>query len=204
MNDEEILKREVTGLVLCGGLGRRLGGVDKGLHPVAGRPMAMLVLDRLAPQVGELTISANRNRDIYGAWGYPVVADESDSFDGPLAGVLSALGACRSPWLVTVPCDAPNLPHDLVERLLDAADAADTPTACAFDGRRLQPTFCAYRRDIADSLRGYLAAGERKIDRFLEDVGLARADFRGRENAFLNLNTPGDVAAYEADSRDSP
>ena len=198
MNSGKPGNEEVTGLVLCGGRARRLGGVDKGLHPVAGRPMAAHVLDRLAPQVGSIMISANRNREVYAAWGYPVVADESDAFDGPLAGVLAALSACRSRWLVTVPCDAPDLPVDLVARLLEAAGESGAPTACAGDSERLQPTFCAYRRDIADALRAYLDAGGRKIDRFLEDVGLARADFSDSEDGFLNLNTPQDVETYEA------
>ncbi len=190
--------KDVTGLILCGGLARRLGGVDKGLHAVAGRPLIDHVMERLRPQVHAVVISANRNRTAYSAWGYPVVADDADTFDGPLAGVLAALRVCSTPWLVSVPCDAPVMPVDLVEKLVCAADSAGKPTACPFDGERLQPTFCAFRRELQTPLEAYLAAGGRKIDRFLESVGLVRADYAGCADAFVNLNAPEDVSRYEA------
>ncbi len=189
---------EATAVVLCGGRGRRLGGVDKGLYEVAGRPLVEHVLERLRGQVSTVVISANRSQADYAGYGFDVVGDRGGDYDGPLAGVLAAMPLCRTPWLVSVPCDAPALPTDLVGRLLDGADAdAASATRCVFDGERLQPTFCAYRRELAPRLADYLAGDGRKIDRFLEAVGLARVDFAGRGEEFVNLNDADEVARFE-------
>lgn len=190
--------RLATALVLCGGRGQRLGGVDKGLHEVGGRALVEYVFERIAPQVAAIVVSANRNRSRYGAYGYTVVADVGDDFKGPLAGVLAGLGACRTPWLVSVPCDAPDAPHDLVARLVGAAVDDGAQIACAVDGERMQPTFCAYHASLAAPLAEYLNGGGRKIDRFLFSRRIVEVSFAGRESQFANLNTDDDVRRFEA------
>src|SRR5690606_1658159 len=129
----------------------------------------------------------------YGTYGYPVVSDGVDDFRGPLAGVLAGLGACGTPWLVSVPCDAPEAPDDLVARLVGAAVADGAEIACAVDGERMQPTFCAYHGSLADPLAEYLNGGGRKIDRFLFSRRIVQVSFAGREREFANLNTDDDV-----------
>lgn len=186
-----------TGLVLCGGRGQRLGGIDKGLHDVGGRALVEYVFERIAPQVAAIIVSANRNRSRYGSYGYPVVSDGADDFRGPLAGVLAGLGACGTPWLVSVPCDAPETPDDLVARLVGAAVADDSEIACAVDGERMQPTFCAYHSSLAEPLADYLNGGGRKIDRFLFSRRIVQVSFAGREREFANLNTDDDVRRFE-------
>lgn len=186
-----------TGLVLCGGLGRRLGGTDKGLHPVGGKPLVCYVLDRLTPQVEVMMINANRNLDRYRRFGHPVIADRDGEFKGPLAGVLAGMYACHTEWLVTAPCDAPHLPRDLVANLFDAASAGGAEIACASDGERLQPTFCLYRTRLASALADYLESGERKIDRFLFGRLLVTVEFEGRQAEFVNLNAPDDISVFE-------
>ncbi len=188
----------VTALVLCGGRARRLGGIDKGLYPLLGRPLVEHVLERIAPQVGDIVISANRSVDSYRSYGYPVLGDRTDTYDGPLAGVLSGLDHCANPWMVCVPCDAPDLPSDLVPRLLGAALEADAEIVAADDGGRLQPTFALYRRELVDPLAGYLETGGRKIDRFFQSRRFVTADFSDRPEAFVNINSADDARAFSA------
>lgn len=187
----------VTGLVLAGGRGSRMGGVDKGLQPFRGRPLARHALDRLSPQVGALLVNANRHTDTYQAWGMTVVADAMpQEFAGPLAGFLAGLRACRTPWLCTVPCDTPLFPTDMVERLSAAAESegADIAMACAReeDGQwRAQPVFCLLRASLADSLQAFMRAGGRKIDAWTgqhRTVQL-RFDAPADAHAFFNANT---------------
>jgi len=130
--------KAVTGLILAGGQARRMSGEDKGLVDLAGRPMVERVIEALRPQVGSLLLSANRNLDRYAAYGYPVVADELDGFQGPLAGVLSALRSVATEFMVAVPCDAPCLPPDLVQRLHASCLADTADAAVVHDGRRLR------------------------------------------------------------------
>jgi molybdopterin-guanine dinucleotide biosynthesis protein A len=188
----------VTALVLCGGRARRLGGVDKGLYPLLGRPLVEHVLERIAPQVGDIVISANRSVDSYQVYGHPVFGDLTGSYDGPLAGVLSGLQNCASAWMVCVPCDAPDLPSDLVPRLLRAALDADVEVAAASDGDRLQPTFALYRRALVEPLAVYLETGGRKIDRFFESRRFATVDFSDQPQAFVNINSADDARAFSA------
>lgn len=189
---------EVSALILSGGRGRRLGGVDKGLYAVGGRALIEHVLERIEPQVADCLISANRNLARYAVYGHPVVGDDNGAFDGPLAGVAAALGRVRGEWLATAPCDAPAVSKVLIERLLDAALARSADICCADDGERLQPTFCLYHRRVAPSLRAYLARGGRKIDRFFPEHRFATADFSDAPGSFANLNTRGEIAAFES------
>lgn len=188
----------VTGLVLAGGLGRRMGGEDKGLLELAGRPMIESVLAALRPQVGSLLINANRNLDRYGAYGYPVIADMLEGYAGPLAGVLSALQRIDSGFLVTAPCDAPLVASDLVHRLYQACVSSGADVAVASDGRRQQPVFLLLRAGLAPGLEAYLARGGRKVDTWFEEVRLAEADFSDVPDTFLNVNDPDERRRVEA------
>lgn len=190
--------RAVTGLVLAGGLGRRMGGEDKGLVTLAGRPMVVHVLDALRPQVGPLLINANRNLDRYGAYGYPVVSDSLPGYLGPLAGVLSALQRVETEFMVTAPCDAPLIAPDLVARLHAACVAAGADVAVATDGQRQQPVFLLLRATVAPSLEAYLAGGGRKIDTWFGTVRVAEASFVDEPDTFVNVNDPAERARVEA------
>ena len=187
----------VTGLILAGGLARRMDGRDKGLLPLAGRPLVAHVIERFAPQVGALLISANRNREEYAAFGHPVLADAVPDFAGPLAGLHAGLLACRTPLLATVPCDAPRLPADLVERLhAELLLTQGAPAAAAFAGAHMQPTFMLCRREIIGELERYLAGGGRRIHTWLEGIGACAVTFPD-DSAFINLNTPSELAELE-------
>jgi molybdopterin-guanine dinucleotide biosynthesis protein A len=191
----------ITGLVLAGGRGTRMGGVDKGLQPHRGLPLARHALERLRPQVGALLVNANRHLDTYRAWGVGVVADAQADFAGPLAGMLAGLEAAQTPWLVTVPCDTPGFPADLVARLTAAAQEEDTDVAIAAtheaDGSlQPQPVFCLLRTALAPSLRAFLDAGQRKIDRWTVQHRCATVIFDDAD-AFFNANTLDELAALQ-------
>lgn len=180
----------VTGVVLAGGRATRMGGDDKGLIELAGRPMIEHVLRALAPQVSALIINANRNRERYAAFGYPVVADDMEGFQGPLAGMCAALAAADTELVLFVPCDSPLLPQDLVPRLVRARAEQDCDIAVAFGAGRLQPVFALVPTALASSLREYLARGGRKIDRWYAEHRCAHADFSDVPDTFINVNTP--------------
>jgi molybdenum cofactor guanylyltransferase len=183
------LQHEITGLVLAGGRGTRMGGVDKGLVEVEGRTLVERVIERLRPQVGPMLISANRNLDRYRAFGYPVLLDAEEGlepFPGPLAGMLAGLRAATTPWIATAPCDAPFLPADLVTHLVEAL--AGARAAVAYVGDTIQPVFCLLHVDLADDLAGALAHGERRVEAWLRGIGAAPALFLLAES-FANFNT---------------
>jgi molybdenum cofactor guanylyltransferase len=180
----------ITGLILAGGMARRMGGEDKGLVELAGRPMIEHVLDALRPQVGSLLINANRNVDRYAAYGHPVISDTLEGYLGPLAGVLSALRHLATEYLVTAPCDAPLVAPDLALRLYQACAAADAEVVVATDGQWRQPVFLLLRAGVAPSLEAYLAGGGRKIDTWLGQVRLAEADLSDAPDTFVNVNDP--------------
>jgi molybdopterin-guanine dinucleotide biosynthesis protein A len=193
---EAAARAPLTGLVLAGGRGARMGGVDKGRVGYRGRPLIEWVLDALAPQVDALVISANRHVDDYAAYGYPVVTDATPDYPGPLAGVLAGLRVTTTDWLLVVPCDTPHLPPDLARRLLAAAHASDAPLAVATDGVREHHGCFVIRRELHTSLADYLARGERAIHRWHAQFPRALAGFAPAD--FVNLNTPaelGDPAA---------
>lgn len=187
----------ITGLVLAGGRARRMGGIDKGLVELAGRPMIAHVLAALEPQVGRILINANRNLDRYASFGHPVVVDEVQGYLGPLAGVLSGLRSATTELLLTAPCDSPLLAPDLATCLLAALEQDCAEIAVADDGERLQPTFLLLRCELTASLERFLAAGGRKIDAWLEQHRLARADLRHRRESFVNVNDPAERAELE-------
>ena len=181
-------REEITGLLLAGGMGRRMGGADKGLVEYGGRPLAARALERLAPQVGAVLVNANRNLAAWRAFGHPVIEDRIAGFAGPLAGLHAGLATCATPWLVTAPCDSPNLPADLVTRLANGIAVAGADLAVASAGGRWQPVFALLRRELADALEAYLAVGERKIDRWFAGLGHVVVEFDDA-NAFANINT---------------
>jgi molybdopterin-guanine dinucleotide biosynthesis protein A len=191
-------RADVTGLVLAGGRATRLGGVDKGLVDLAGRPLVAHVLDRLRPQVATVLISANRNPERYGTLADQVVGDGIDGFQGPLAGLAAGLAACRTRWLVMVPCDSPFLPTSLVSRLLAAATTDGAQIATVHDGQRLQPVFSLVGRTLAADLSRYLESGERKIDQWFARHPTAVADFSDGADGFVNVNTPAELAQAAA------
>jgi molybdopterin-guanine dinucleotide biosynthesis protein A len=195
-----IARQDITGLVLAGGRGLRMGGLDKGLQNFRGTPLALHALKRLAAQTGPLLVNANRHPETYRAFGAPVVADADDSFAGPMAGLLAGLDACATPWLLAVPCDAPWFPQDLGERLAQAASQAQARAAVAQDRAdgvpRLQPVFCLVHVSLKDSLRHWLAGGGRKAREWLvaQQAATALFDRPGDAQAFFNANTPADLA----------
>lgn len=179
---------KVTGLILAGGLGRRMGGRDKGLQHFRGKPMVAWSIERLAPQVDALLVNANQNLEHYEAFGYPVVPDRIAGFAGPLAGLHTGLLACETPLLVTAPCDSPFFPEDLVARLRTALDAVGADLAVAKTGDQPHPVFSLVRREVLDGLSAFLEAGGRKVDAWYAALKVAKVPFPD-ERAFANINT---------------
>ncbi len=187
----------ITGLILAGGQGRRMGGVDKGLQPLRGRPLVSWVLDRLRPQVTEVLINANQNQAEYARLGCRVVGDEIGGFAGPLAGLHAGLKANVHPFLVMVPCDSPFLPADLVERLHAALVAHHADVAVAKTGAQAHPVFCLVRESLAGHLAAFLEAGGRKIDAWYASLRVVEVAFDDQAEAFSNINTRAELDAAE-------
>jgi len=177
----------ITGLILAGGQGRRMGGVDKGLQLLRGKPMAQWAIERLAPQVDEVLINCNQNLDAYARFGYRLVPDEVGGFAGPLAGLHAGLKAAAHPLVVTVPCDSPFLPEDLVSRLNDHIENSDL--AVAKTGDQPHPVFSLVRKNVLDSLEAFLAGGGRKIDAWYASLRTVEVSFDDEADAFRNINT---------------
>ena len=192
---------QITGLVLAGGRGSRMGGLDKGLQPLSGRPLALHALERLAPQVGPLAVNANRHLEAYARFGVPVWPDALPDHPGPLAGWLEGLRRCATPWLVSIPCDTPHFPPDLVARLAEAVESADADLAMAVireEGRpRRQPVFTLMKRSLANSLAAQLQGGRRRVDLWTDTQRGTEVVFDDAE-AFFNVNTLEDLQRLEA------
>ena len=186
-----IPKEDITGLILAGGRGTRMGGVDKGLQNHRGIPLALHALLRLQPQVGAMLINANRNLGAYESMGVPVWPDALPDYPGPLAGMLAGLEHCTTPYLMTVPCDTPNFPEDMVERLADALSGdEDIAMVATREGNELvrQPVFLLMKTTLLESLVAYLHAGERKIDPWTAQQRRVLVEFQ-EPSAFFNANT---------------
>jgi molybdopterin-guanine dinucleotide biosynthesis protein A len=192
--------KDITGLILCGGRGSRMGGVDKGLQNHHGMPLALHALLRLSPQVGQILINANRNLSAYESMGAPVWPDPVGDYAGPLAGWQAGLERCETPFMVTVPCDTPNFPTDLVARLAEALarEGADIAMAATMeDGAvQVQPVFCLLKASLLESLVAFLHGGQRKIDRWTAQHRCATVLFPDAQ-AFFNANTPQDLAQLQ-------
>jgi molybdopterin-guanine dinucleotide biosynthesis protein A len=184
-----------TGVILAGGRATRMGGRDKGLLPLAGKPMVEWVMAALKPQVTDIIINANRNLDTYAAYGYRVVSDRLHGFCGPLAGIASSMESASTPYIVTTPCDSPLVPLDLAHRLYRALRVNRAEISVAHNGERLQPVFALLECAILNSLLDYLEAGERKIDTWYSRHKLAIVDFSDRPESFVNINTPDEIEA---------
>ena len=177
----------ITGLILAGGQGRRMGGVDKGLQPLRGKPLAQWALERLAPQVDELLINCNQNFDAYARFGHRLVTDEVTGFAGPLAGLHAGLRAASHPLVVTVPCDSPFLPPDLVSRLQGRLTQHDL--AVAKTGDQPHPVFSLVRKTVLTDLEAFLRDGGRKIDAWYARLRTVEVAFDDEADAFRNINT---------------
>ncbi len=182
-------RHDITGVILAGGRGRRMGGIDKGLAPFAGRPLIEWVIDALSPQVNSLLISANRNDAIYARYGIPVISDLAAGFKGPLAGIASAMRAASTDWIVTVPCDGPLLPGNLVSRLIDALTSNHADLAVATHGERIQPVYALLPVTLAPALDAEIERGTAKVETWMMQSCFALADFSDQPMAFSNVNT---------------
>jgi molybdopterin-guanine dinucleotide biosynthesis protein A len=180
----------VTAAVLAGGMGRRMGGVDKGLVEVLGRPMIAWTLEAMRPQVGRMLINANRSQAEYSAFGLPLIGDRHEGFQGPLAGLHAVLEAAETPYVAIVPCDTPRLPRDLVARLARALTKDKTELAVAEAGGRVHTLHGLFRVELLSDLTRALESGERKPDAWYATRRWSRVDFSDIPEAFDNINTP--------------
>jgi len=194
---------QITGLILAGGRGTRMGSVDKGLQSFRGAPMAMHVMMRLSPQVDRIMINANQNLGPYEGFGVPVWPDEMPDFAGPLAGLQTGMAHCETEYLVTAPCDSPFLPTDLVQRLAEALEKNDADVAIAVTGegatRQPHPVFCLTKAALLPHLTHYLQEGGRKFEKWYASLKSVEVRFDD-EDAFRNINTLDDLRKYEATS----
>lgn len=190
-------KQTVTGAILAGGKARRMTGEDKGLIELGRKPMIEYVLASFRDQVGPIIVNANRNQTAYARYHYPVIPDQLSGFCGPLAGIASVMQHTRTEFMVSVPCDSPFIPDDLVQRLFQALMEQDTDISVAHNGKRIQPVFSLFKCILIDSLMDYLNRGERKIDKWFHQHSHAIVDFSDQPDAFLNINTPEDLASLE-------
>ena len=190
--------QKVTGVILAGGLARRMNNQDKGLINYKGHPMVSYAIAALAAVADQSLINANRNKEHYQQFGLPVVADQTASFDGPLAGVLTAMIHTDADVLVVMPCDSPLIKAEHLQKLLLARAEHDADVAVAFDGERLHPVFLAIKTSLKTSLQDYLDSGQRKIDRWLEQQKMVKADFSNEPKIFININTLTELSELEA------
>jgi molybdenum cofactor guanylyltransferase len=189
---------KVTGVILAGGLARRMNNQDKGLVKYKGLTMVSYAIAALTTVADQTLINANRNLEKYQEFGLPVVADQTSSFDGPLAGVLTAMIHTDADVLVVIPCDSPFIKAEHLQKLLTTRAKNDADAAVAFDGERLHPVFLALKTSLKTSLQDYLASGQHKVDRWLEQQKMVKADFSNEPEIFTNINTLSELSELEA------
>ncbi len=194
MNDQT----KVVGTILAGGLARRMNNQDKGLVMFRGKAMVEYALKAMNTVVELVFINANRNQAQYQQFGVSVIADQTDSFDGPLAGVLTAMMHCQSDILLVMPCDTPLVGSEHLQKLLQTLMTSGADITVAFDGERMHPVFLALKTDLQASLEAFLASGERKIDRWLTQHNLVKVDFSDQQHIFRNINTLQELSDLEA------
>ncbi|MDO9213039.1 MAG: molybdenum cofactor guanylyltransferase MobA [Methylococcales bacterium] len=188
---------KITGVILAGGLARRMNHQDKGLVCYRGRPLVSYAIAALAPLVHETIINANRHHEYYQQFGLRVVADQTASFDGPLAGILTAMLNTDAEVLLVVPCDAPLMTSEHLQKLLTTRAALNADVAVAFDGERLHPVFLAIHSRLQTSLQDYLASGERKVQTWLAQHHAVQVDFSASPEIFTNVNTLTELSLLE-------
>ena len=191
----------ITGVILAGGQGRRMGGVDKGLQILRGKPMAQWVIERFAPQVNEVLVNANQNLEAYARFGYRVIPDEIGGYAGPLAGLQRGLSEASHELVATVPCDSPFLPHDLVERLYLGMQRDGAEIAVAKTGTQAHPVFCLCRKQLLPGLTSFLGAGGRKIDAWYAALNVTEVPFDDEAAAFSNINTETELKDFDDEVR---
>lgn len=194
----DIKETKITGLILAGGRASRMGGVDKGLITVNGKCMIEHCIAKLRPQVGQIFISANRNTEQYGQYGFTVLEDNFGEFEGPLAGLLRALEISKTAPVLVVPCDAPLVPSDLANRLLEFYVEGETTAVIPHDGTRLQMLFGLYSQDVISSLTEYLASGQRKVEIWVTALDHIVVDFSNEKESFMNINTKSDLQTAQS------
>lgn len=192
-----ISARDITAVILAGGRGRRMGGQDKGLIEFNGRALVAILIDRLSQQVSSILINANRNRDRYQAFGYPVVSDQLDDYQGPLAGFACAMDKVDTDFILTLPCDGPSLASDYVSRFITSQQHSGAAICVAHDGERLQPVHALIKVDLLTSLNAFLDSGDRKIDRWYAMHDFVKTDFSDCADMFRNINTPSDQQSMQ-------
>ena len=193
--------KDITGLILAGGRAQRMGGIDKGLILFHDKPLIESAIAKLKPQVQTIVINANRNITKYAGYGYPVIMDETPDFSGPLAGFSVGLKACKTPFLLTAPCDSPLLPNNLAELLSAEMERGDFELIYASskeaDGKVwAQPVFCLMRANLQDSLASFLLKGDLKIDRWFKELRSSTVIFDDPQ-VFANVNTPEELKSLE-------
>jgi molybdenum cofactor guanylyltransferase len=187
----------VTALILAGGKGRRLDGQDKGLIELLGRPLIEYILETITAQTSSVLINANRNQDAYQGYGHTVISDALSDYQGPLAGFAIGMKTSSTPYIVTLPCDGPFVPVDLVSRLVKTLKTQNADIAVAHDGTRIQPVYALIPVNLLSSLSNFLESGDRKIDRWYTQHNFAYSDFSDQPEAFLNINTADDLEQIE-------
>ena len=198
------MSNQITGLILAGGRGSRMGETDKGLQLFRGKAMVEHVLERFAPQVDETIINANRNLSTYAAYRHRVVPDGIEGFAGPLAGLHVGMQAASSPLIATAPCDSPFLPLNLIARLYDALLAEDADLAVAKTFDQAHPVFCLTKTDLEPHLREFLQSGQRKIDKWYASLNVVEVQFDDNVDAFANINTVNELRQLEPDAPAGP
>lgn len=188
---------KIVGVILAGGRARRMNNQDKGLVSFKGRPMISYALAALTPVVGQVYINANRNLELYRQFGHPVISDQTDSFDGPLAGVLAAMSYTEAEVLVVIPCDSPLINAEQLQKMIITLAGSRADVAVAFDGTRLHPVFFAVKTSLKNNLHDYLATGQRKVMDWLAEQALVQVDFSKEPEVFSNINTLEELVALE-------
>jgi len=187
----------ITGVILAGGQGRRMGGIDKGLVEFLGKPLISHIIQRLSPQVSEILISANREIETYSALGHPVVTDAVQGFAGPLAGLHKGMMEARYPYVLTVPCDTPLISMSLAGRLMQGLTNCDADVAVAKTGMQPHPVFCLCRRTLLPHLEDYLQRGQRKFEDWYSSLDSVEILFNDQPQAFTNVNTREELLCLE-------
>jgi molybdopterin-guanine dinucleotide biosynthesis protein A len=188
---------KITGVILAGGLARRMNQQDKGLVRYHGAALITYAIAAIAPLVSQLLINANRNQDDYKQFGFPVIADQTANFDGPLAGILTAMLHCTGEILVVMPCDSPLIKSEHLQKIISTLQESKSQIAVAHDGEKLQPVFLAVNPDLKHDLQAYLNSGERKLESWIKRHAFVTVDFSNAASIFLNLNTLSELSALE-------